>query len=292
MENQIITGKTKLTGILGNPVSHSVSPAIHNHLFRKLDLPYVYVPLGSEKSGLKDVVASLRALKAGGGNVTIPYKSEVVAYCDEVSKLSILTGTVNTLYFKDATLCGTTTDFKGFSEAVISEGGEINKAHIVILGNGGTARTIAIALAHEKNIESLSILGRSEEKVTALAKEVNDKTGFAVTTALFNSDGAKRILKTCTLLVNCTSVGMTPHVDSSPLDKNLLHEGMFVFDAIYNPVETKLLKEAREKGCKAVNGLPMLLFQGLASFEYWTGVKPPRDLISIDELTDIVLKGK
>ena len=292
MNPQIITGETKIAGIIGNPVKHSISPAIHNHLFRELNLPFAYIPLGVERESLENLVTTLRAINSIGANVTIPYKEAVLEYCDEISDLSKLTGTVNTLYFKESKLCGTTTDYLGFSEAVARAGKELALANVVIIGNGGTARTIAIALANEGVISSLSIVGRNRERVKKLANEVIEKTNFPVDISELGDFMTENILDRCDLLVNCTPVGMSPNIKNSPIDEKYLHAGMFVFDAIYNPVKTKLLQDAEVLGCKTENGLAMLLYQGLASFEYWTGIKPKRDLISPTELLAVVTGEK
>ena len=279
--SQRITGSTRLVGIIGNPVKHSLSPIIHNHLFSTLNLPYAYVPLGVEQAGLGNLVTTLRNINAVGANVTIPFKSDILQYCDEISPLSKLTETANTLYFREGKLCATTTDYLGFLAAIKSEGAIIEESNVVILGNGGTARTLAIALANDKKIKSLAIIGRNRAKIAPLAEEVTRKTGFIVEQALFDTPACAALMQQCTILVNCTPVGMEPAINATPLDPNYLNTEMFVFDAIYNPAETLLLRHAKERGCRCVNGLPMLLFQGLASFEYWTGIQPPPDAIDI-----------
>ncbi len=288
MESQHITGKTKLVGIIGNPVSHSLSPVIHNHLFRKLDLPYVYVPFEVQQADLQTVIQALRAINFAGANVTVPYKSNVVPYCDTISELSQLTGAVNTLYMDNGKLCGTTTDAEGFFKALENMNHDVAKDNVVILGNGGTARTLGIALAHEKKISSLTIVGRNQSRIDALATEITEKTNVPVTNALFNTDACRACLKECSLLVNCTSVGLTPDIEASALPPDAFHTGMTVFDAIYNPAETQFLTYAKQAGCRARNGLLMLVYQGLASFHYWTGIKAGIDLLDLDELQSLI----
>lgn len=288
MEQQLIKGATKLVGLLGNPVKHSLSPLIQNHAFSRLDLPFVYLPLAVEKKDLHTAMQALRALNFAGANVTIPYKSDVIHYCDSISELSKLTGTVNTLYFKNELLTGTTTDAAGFFRALEIGGYDINKASVVILGNGGTARTLGFAIVKEKKVSSLAIIGRNKSRIERLSSEISEKTGFTVVSALFGSKECKKYLKGCTLLINSTSVGLSPDSENSPLPQDSFHKGMYVFDTIYNPAETTFLNHAKKAGCKTQNGLRMLLYQGLESFKYWTGVEAHEDLFDIDELQSLI----
>lgn len=288
VDRQAVEGTTGLVGLLGHPVAHSISPAIHNHAFASLGLPYAYVPLDVPPHDLPAAVQALRVLRFVGANVTIPHKRAVAASCDRLSELSRLTGTVNTLYMRDGDLCGTTTDPDGFFRALASMGHDSRAGHVVILGNGGAARTLATALAHKGKIASLALIGRDPGRVAGLADEVSLTTGFDVASALFDSSGCRDRLAACTLLVNCTSVGMYPNTNASPLPASAFHSGMTVFDTIYNPCRTVLLQHAEKAGCVIQNGLRMLLFQGLASFAYWTGVEAPEELFDIRELQSLV----
>ena len=288
MEQQLIKGNAKLIGLLGNPVKHSLSPLIQNHAFSKLDLPFVYIPLEVEKKDLHTAMHALRAFHFAGANVTIPYKRDVIHYCDSISELSQLTGTVNTLYFENDLLMGTTTDAAGFFKALESGSHDIDKGNVVILGNGGTARTLGFAIVKEKKVQSLTILGRNKSRIENLSTEISEKTGVAVASVLFDSKECKKYLKECTLLINCTSVGLSPDTDKSPLPQGTFQKGMFVFDTIYNPAETLFLKYAKKAGCQTQNGLRMLLYQGLESFKYWTGVDANEDLFDINELQSLI----
>jgi len=288
MHQQIINGATKLVGIIGNPVRHSLSPLIHNHAFSRLNLPFAYIPLCVGKGELHAAMLGLRAFHFAGANVTIPYKTDVVSYCDILSELSQLTNTVNTLYFKDNLLCGTTTDAEGFFGALQRDGYAIAGKQVVILGNGGTARTLGFAIAGKTKAAALAIIGRNRTKVESLCFEISEKTGRQVTPALFDSKESTALLHECTLLINCTSVGMSPHTAASPVQKDSFHAGMYVFDTIYNPLETQLRAFARAAGCKTQNGLRMLLYQGLASFTFWTGVVAKEELFDFDELKALV----
>jgi shikimate dehydrogenase len=288
MEHQVITGNTRLIGLLGNPVKHSISPLIQNHAFSKLNLPFLYIPLEVQKENLHTAMHALRAFGFAGANVTIPYKRDVIHYCDNISELSKLTGTVNTLYFDNEMLSGTTTDADGFFKALESMNYDINKGNVVILGNGGTARTIGFAIAKEKKVNSLTIIGRNKSRVETLSAEISEKTGTTIASALFDSKECKKFLKDCSLLINCASVGLSPNSDKSPLPSDVFHKDMYIFDTIYNPAETQLLKYAKKADCQTQNGLRMLLYQGLASFKYWTGVDANEDLFDIDELQSLI----
>ncbi len=291
LKNTTILGTTKITGLLGNPVKHSISPRIHNHAFSSLGLDYCYIPLGCEPNDLEGLIKTLRALKFAGANVTIPYKSDVVPFCDEISDLSQLTGTVNTLFIKDSKLCGTTTDGDGFLSALREDNFDPTEKNIVILGNGGTSRTLAMILAHEKIPATLTLVGRNISKVQPLAEEVTQKTGFEVTTGTFTDDSTQKKFLSADIVINCTPVGMNPAEPFSPISLKQMHKQCYYFDAIYNPAETPYLKQAREIGARGQNGLRMLLLQGLASFKYWTGHTAPVELFNLDELL-AAIEGK
>lgn len=281
--------KTRPAFLIGHPVGHSISPAIHNHAFASLALPCHYELMDvAEAQALPGVLADLRARNFIGANVTIPYKSAVLPLCDEISDLSRLTGTVNTLYMQDGKLCGTTTDYLGFKRALEADGFNFKAQQVLVLGNGGTARTLAIALASDADIGSLMIACRREEAARALADDVVRSTSFPCTSSLVGSDACASFLQSCTLVVNCTSAGMHPQSDITPIDTSLIPPSCYVFDAIYNPAETKLLREARLRGCRTQNGLRMLLMQGLASFAYWTGIQPSPDLFDMDALRSLI----
>lgn len=291
MERQAIRGSTRLVALLGYPVAHSLSPQIHNHAFARLGLPFAYVPLAVHPTALHTALNTLRACSFAGANVTIPHKAAVLPYCDRISELSALTGTVNTLYFRDGHLWGTTTDPEGFSRTLAKLGCGLGGANAVIVGNGGTARTLGFALAMGAEVDSLTFLGRNAKRVGALAAEISRRTGFAVGSDTLTSTGGRDALAACNLLVNCTPVGMHPNVDATPVPRETLHGGMTVFDTVYNPAATLLLRHAREAGARTTNGLPMLLYQGLASFTYWTGVEVDDSLYDLDELEAMIGQG-
>ncbi len=290
-----INGKTRIAGLIGNPVSHSLSPAIHNHAFAKCGLPFVYLPLHVRDSeALPNVVTSLCDLSFVGANVTIPYKSEALKICDEIRGLSLLTGTVNTLYFDKGKLCGTTTDYLGFKRALECDAVALAGRRVVIIGTGGTARTLALALtddAGREGIPEVVISGRRMEAVDEIVQMMDERlpeVRCAVTKASFSSLTKEWLDSTPTIIVNCTSAGMQPQADSSPIDPAIIPQSCYLFDMIYNPIETRLLREFRKNGGRGQNGLRMLLAQGLASFELWTGVKVDMAEYNLDELAALI----
>lgn len=286
--NQEIRGDTRIVGLLGYPVAHSISPQIHNHAFRSLNLNFAYMPFEVSPQGLGKVIQALRSLKFAGANVTIPHKGNACNYCDILSPLSNVTGTVNTLYLKDGLLYGTTTDPEGFYRAVFSMGFDFNNSNIVILGNGGTARTLAFSLALERKVASLTLVGRNEVKVSTLAHEIKEKTGFNISYSTFDNQELNKIMENCGLLVNTTNVGMHPNINETPLESKFFHSSMTVFDVIYNPVKTRFLTEAANAGCLTQNGLRMLLYQALASSRLWSGTEVPESIYNIEELQNLI----
>jgi shikimate dehydrogenase len=279
-----IRGSTRIVALLGYPVAHSCSPQIHNHAFAELKLPYAYVPLAVQPKDLHLAIYTLRACGALGANVTLPHKLRAASLCDTLSPLSMRLGTVNTLVFKDNLLHGTTTDPEGFLRALAHMRHDAHDGSIVILGNGGTARTLAAALAFERIPKTITLAGRNIDRVRALAASISAAADFKVGAAAIGDEGFAGLLKRCTLLVNCTSVGMHPNVDETPVDKKFLHKGMTVFDTVYNPAKTRLIKEAESVGCPLQNGLRMLLYQGLASFALWTGVAVREEIFDLAAL--------
>jgi shikimate dehydrogenase len=280
----LIRGDTRIVCLVGDPVAHSLSPQIHNHAFRTLGLPYVYIPLAVKAEQLHQVIYALRGVGALGANVTLPHKQRAARYCDVLSPLSYRLGAVNTLYFRKNLLHGTTTDPEGFLRALAAMGHDARGGHVVILGNGGTARTLAAALALECIPVTLTMAGRSVERVKALASEISAAMNFPVQAYGLDDKDLGDAMARCTLLVNCTSAGMHPRADETPLDKKYFRKGMAVFDTVYNPARTRLLAEAEKAGCRIQNGMRMLLYQGLASFKLWTGVDVREEIFDLDEL--------
>lgn len=271
-----ITGKTKIAGIVGNPIGHSLSPKIHNFLFEKFGIDAVYVPFNiKNESDLQSFAKVFRSANFLGANVTIPYKSAILNFVDEIDVISKNVGAANTLFMKNGKIYADTTDFWGFNESLIKDNFDLKDKDIVILGTGGIARTIAMSLPIKTDWrdvcpKSLSIVGRNKEKAKNLADNVYNFTNFAV--SYFSFDEAKDAVFNADIVINSTSAGMSPNFNESPINIALINKKTYIYDTIYNPNESKFLREAKAKGCRTQNGLRMLIFQALASFYFWTDI--------------------
>jgi shikimate dehydrogenase len=265
-----IKGSTRLIGILGNPVHHSLSPAMHNAAFSHYDLDLAYLPLKVEGKDLPIAVEALRAFDFRGANVTLPHKQAVIPLLDEVSDLSLSIGAVNTIVNDKGRLIGTTTDPIGFREGFLTSGLTFKDKHIAILGNGGSARTIAFTLALPDTCAGIGLVARDLQKSLALADEIEAKTAQKVR-CLDILDYAAHA-HTFQIVVNTTPLGMYPNIDASPLEEEVLKSGQVVYDIVYTPERTELIQRAHRKKLNTVGGLGMLVYQGAASFKIWTGM--------------------
>lgn len=271
-----INGKTETLCIFGHPVGHSKSPLMHNALFRELAINAAYLPYAPEPENLGEAVRGFKSLKFRGANVTIPYKTAVMEFLDEVSPISQFTQSVNTLYWKDGivggTLCGTTTDPYGCIRNLEENGVTPANTSVALLGNGGAAKAIAYTLVEMGN--ELTIVCRSIEKGQALADGLNKAfAGQAKEVKAVTFQNFASVSASCKIIINATSVGMTPNENESPLTADCLHPGQAVCDIVYTPPQTKLLQMAQAVGCKTVTGEGMLVHQGLESFKKWFPVE-------------------
>jgi len=266
-----IKGSTNIVGLIGHPVEHSFSPPMHNAAFEALDMDYAYVPFDVDSGNLESAIEGASALNIKGFNVTIPHKVEVMKYLNELDEVASLIGAVNTIDFKD--LKGYNTDGIGAIKAIEEETSIKNK-NVVIAGAGGASRAISFYIA-KYGAESLTILNRNVEKAESLAGDVLDSGLIGEV----NSDSISEIgncLAESDILIDTTPLGMHPHIDDEPIAcAEDMHEDLVVFDAVYNPNETSLLKEAIKAGAKPVYGIKMLLYQGAESFRIWTGRDAP-----------------
>jgi shikimate dehydrogenase len=272
-----ISGKTKICGLIGDPVEHTVSPAMHNAAFQKMGLDFVYLPFRVKSEQLLQAVAGLKALNVKGFNVTIPHKVAMISLLDSLDPLAAKIGAVNTVVNENGNLKGYNTDAEGFLRALKAHGFKPKRKKVVVLGAGGASRAISYVLSQEG--ASLTILNRKQELNWAediarlirkdFKKEVKVLELAHLTEALPGAD----------LLVNATSVGMYPVADESPVPPNLLAKVQLVFDIVYNPIKTKLLKDAAAAGARTISGVDMLAWQGALAFEKWTGKKAPVDLM-------------
>ena len=280
-----ITGKTTLTGLIGTPVKHSISPQMHNEAFRQLNLDYVYLAFDLADSDLETAVRGLQALGAKGFNVTMPYKVQIVKYMDELTPASQIAQACNTVIAKDGKLIGHTTDGIGFMESVADAGHNIIGKKMTVLGAGGAATAICTqaALDGVSDIDIFQMKSFTEEyeRALAFADRVRLHTDCNINVYDFaDTNQMRKSISESAILTNATNVGMAPHEDQCPIpDASMLFPELIVCDIIYNPMKTKLYQMAEAAGCQVFNGTYMLLFQGVASFECWTGKEMPVEII-------------
>jgi shikimate dehydrogenase len=276
----MIDAQTELYGVIGNPVRHSLSPILHNGAFERLGWNAIY--LAFEIKNLEEALRGIRGLEVKGVSVTIPFKAEVVPFLDEVEGLEKKIGAVNTIVNRGGKLIGYNTDCDGALEA-LEEKINLSGKKIVLLGAGGAARAIGFGLK-ERDCQ-LIIANRSRDRGEALSREL--QCHYLPLSSLFRMKSGDL---EADVMINATSLGMSPQERESPVPKGLFKEGMMVMDIVYQPLQTKLLREAEEKGCLTINGLEMLVRQGAIQFEIWTGRRP--EIRQIKEDLRRVLEGE
>ncbi|NLC57901.1 MAG: shikimate dehydrogenase [Armatimonadetes bacterium] len=270
-----IQASTRVAAVWGWPVRHSLSPVMHNAAFQHLGLDWCYLAFAVAPAALADAVRGMRALGIAGVNATIPHKEALVALMDEVDPHARAVGAVNTIHNDGGVLRGYSTDGEGFLGALRAEGFEPRGRRAVVLGAGGSARSVAVSLV-EAGAAAVVIANRTLSRAEEVARLAAAAGEVPVSPLALAAPGLRECLANADLLVNTTSVGMSPQADAPLLvPEEALHAGLFVYDLIYNPAETRLLAAARRRGARAANGLRMLVLQGAASFRIWTGVEPP-----------------
>ncbi|ODS30880.1 MAG: hypothetical protein SCARUB_04009 [Candidatus Scalindua rubra] len=264
-----INKETKLYGIIGNPISHSISPIIHNSSFIEKGLNSVYVPMKVLNIGA--FIKKIRKIDIQGLSVTIPHKESILPYLDDIDHTAKKIGAVNTIVKQNGRFIGYNTDcmaaVMGLEHGLKKTKDTLNNKKVSIIGAGGAARAIAFGLK-EKGCD-ITIYNRTLERAKKLSNDVKCKFERFEEICELNSD----------ILINSTSIGMFPEVDRAPVPKNVLREGMIVFDVVYNPIETRLLQDAKERGCHTVNGLTMFINQAAEQFRLWTNIDPPVELM-------------
>ena len=278
-----ITGHTNLYGLLGSPVSHSISPMMHNEAFKLLDIDSVYLCFDVDTTTLKDAITGLKAIGIKGFNCTMPDKNLMCEFADELSMAASLVGAVNTVKNENGKLIGHMTDGVGYMRAAKDAGFDIIGKNMTLLGAGGAASAICAQAAIDgvKEINVFSIKDHFFDRAIKLVDNINSQTNCKVN--LYDLED-KTMLKQCInnshILTNATSVGMAPNIDNSIIpDNTFFHDDLIVSDVIYNPRETKLLTMAKEYGLKTFNGLYMLLYQGAEAFKIWTDQDMPVEII-------------
>jgi len=270
-----INSRTRLCILIGDPVEHSVSPEIHNSAFQALGLNYVYLAFPVKR--LKEAIEGIRGLGIRGASVTIPHKESIISYLDELDELAQKIGAVNTVVNDNGKLIGYNTDGEASYLSLVKNGARLEGNKVVVLGAGGASRSITFTLAVKGKTREMVIMDVVKDKAERLGRELVEKTGAKVRSGLM--ENLKKELEGTKILINASPVGMSPKIKESPLPKEYLHSGLIVFDIVYNPFQTLLLKSAREKGAKTVEGIEMLVRQAGEQFRLWTNKKPPLEVM-------------
>ena len=277
MDKLKIDASTVICAVIGNPIEHSLSPAIHNAAFTACGLNWAYVACRVEE--LKQAIEGIRALGIRGVSVTIPHKVAVMPLLDTVDEAARTIGSINTIVNTAGHLAGYNSDGEGALQALRNAGFDPAGKRVVILGSGGAARAIAIALALKAPPEKLTILGAVEEEVLRLSSDSTRRGAVAVAGKLLTDTSLSSALPDCDILIHATPVGMHPATDRSLVPPNLLHNNLVVFDIVYNPLKTRLLMDAERAGCTVIPGIEMFLNQAAVQFKLWTGQEAPREVM-------------
>ena len=278
---------TRLCAVIGNPVSHSLSPAIHNRAFQELGLDFVYLAFRVEDVG--SAVGGMRALENFRGlSVTIPHKVAIIDHLDEIAEVDAQIGSINTVVNQDGSLRGFGSDGPGARRALAEAGVEVAGEPVLILGSGGAARAIGFDLAHRATPSSLVILAVVEGELETLVRDLKERSGVAVTGELLDDRSLERRIAESRVLIHATPVGMHPREDESLVRPEWMHAELAVMDIVYNPHPTRLLKDAEARELQTIPGIEMFVNQALLQFEAWTGERAPRQVMKqvvLDHLT-------
>jgi shikimate dehydrogenase len=284
-----ISGKTQVCGVIGDPIEYTLSPAMHNAAFEHLKLDFVFLAFRVTSDELENAVRGVRALGIRGLNVTMPHKNSVTEFLDEADPAVKFLRAANTILNQGGRLRGFNTDGVGALKALRCNGVNFTGKKVLLLGAGGAAKAIAFSLA--KEVDELCILNRDATKARELAG-VLKPFGKKIVDNELSPNQIHKELQNSDVLINATSVGMTPYDHESLIEPDSLKPELSVMEIVYNPIETKLLRDARAAGAKVINGVEMLLYQGTASFEIWTGCKAPVDVMRKAALKQLSASGK
>jgi shikimate dehydrogenase len=270
--------RTQFCAVIGNPVEHSLSPAIHNAAFEFLGLDFIYVACPVED--VKSALAGMRALKNFRGmSVTIPHKIEVMNYVDEISTADRSIGSINTVIHKQDKLIGLGTDGAGALKALTDNKVAVDGKQILMLGAGGAARAVSFTLALNTKPAELSILDIDEAQLHALRTDLETGTKAVVKSGVMDKRTLAAEMEKADLIIHCTPIGMHPKVDAALIPPELFRPGQVVFDIVYTPLKTKLLSEAESRGLKVISGVEMFINQAALQFEQFTGVDAPVEVM-------------
>lgn len=275
MSQQVINSDTLLYGVIGQPIKHSKSPIMQNRAFQACGINATYLAFQVEPSELEKFVLGAKAMGMAGFNVTIPHKLNIMSFLDEIDSDARALGAVNTVVNKEGRLIGYNTDGIGYVRSLKDEAiAHIEQKKIVVIGAGGASRGIVYALLKERP-SHIIVANRTKEKADQLVNSLpNQEATCLQAIALAEVNAA---LSDADIIINTTSIGMYPEIDSMPIDLLAVKKGTVVSDLIYNPLETKLIREAKLKGCIGHGGLGMFINQGAYAFEYWTGQPAPTE---------------
>jgi len=273
-----ISAATRLCAVIGNPVGHSLSPALHNAAFNALGLDFVYVAFRVED--LKSAIGGMRALENFRGmSVTIPHKIEIIDYLDDVAEVDRFIGSVNTVVNEDGRLYGFGTDGPGALKAILDIGVNPGGMNVLILGAGGASRAIAFTLANSYPLASMVILDINEPIMVTLAEDLKKGTSVPIEAQYLDTVSIAKSVPAADIIINCTPVGMHPKEDATLIPAEFFKKNQVVFDVVYTPLETRLLRDAASKGCRVISGVEMFINQAVLQFERFTGEAAPVDLM-------------
>ncbi|MDR2700289.1 MAG: shikimate dehydrogenase [Nitrososphaerota archaeon] len=268
-----VSGRTRVCAVIGDPVEHSLSPVIQNAAFYALNLDVIYTAFRVKPSDVANALSGIRALGVLGLNVTMPHKEAVIAHLDWIDDTAKFLNTVNTIHHKNGKMLGYSTDGIGAFRALKENGSDPQGKRVLIFGAGGAARSIAHALIQEA--DELVILNRTVSEAEKLSELLKRKFGKKISVGSLSSEVVKEKISDSDILLNTTSAGMNPNINQSLVMSDILKSDLTVMDIVYNPYKTQLAKDAQAAGIKVISGVEMLIYQGAAAFEIWTGQQAP-----------------
>ena len=276
-----IRATSQVLGVIGDPIGHSFSPDMHNAAIDALGIDFCYVAFHVVPGRVGEAVRGLKGFNILGLNVTIPHKLAVMEHLDQISEEALAVGAVNTIHNEDGNLTGHNTDVYGVTTAIERIAGiRTFPESCVVLGAGGASRAVTYALGCREEVKRITILNRTIDRAASLAVDMEKITGKQVIPAPLDPVSVKKAFDDAGLVVNTTSLGMHPNPDNSPLiDENAIRPDLVLYDTVFNPLDTMLMKQFKARGANAYGGLDMLVFQGARSFEIWTGTEPPTDVM-------------
>jgi shikimate dehydrogenase len=276
-----IKATSQVLGVIGDPIAHSFSPDMHNAVIDALGMDLCYVAFHVQPNRVGEAVNGLRGFDILGLNVTIPHKLAVMEHVDQISEEALAVGAVNTIHNEDGNLTGYNTDVYGVTTAIERVAGVTTfPESCVVLGAGGASRAVTYALGKRDEVKRVTILNRTVERAESLAIDMSKITGKEIVPSGLDAGAEKKAFDAAGLIVNTTSLGMHPHPEASPLISDAaIRPDLVLYDTVFNPLETTLMRQFKAKGAPAFGGLDMLVFQGARSFEIWTGTEPPTDVM-------------